>query len=139
MRKGIETDRPGFLTEFTEKFFGVGLLSSPVSTSMLAASCVVAMTASPIATLACLTSFSTTDYRNVCEKITVPTLIIHGDQDQTVPIVPTSKAAAELMDAAELEIYAGAPHGLFYTHRDDLNRDIAAFASDGAVTLTTRE
>ncbi len=139
MRKGIETDRPAFLTDFTEKFFGVGLLSSPVSNSMLAASCEVAMTASPIATLACLESFSTADYRAACSKITVSTLIIHGDQDQTVPIEPTSKAAAELMDAAELEIYAGAPHGLFYTHREDLNRDIAAFASEGTVNLTTRK
>lgn len=132
---GLRTDRPAFLTEFTEKFFGVGMLTSPVSMPMLAASCEVAMTASPIATLACVRSFSATDFRDQCKTIDVPVLVIHGDSDATVPIDPTGACAAAIIPNAELKIYSGAPHGLFYTHRYDLNRDIAAFVSEGRIAL----
>lgn len=135
MIAGLRTDRPGFLTDFAEKFFGVGMLSSPVSMPMLAANCEVAMTASPIATLACVRTFSATDFRAQCKAIDVPVLIIHGDSDATVPIDPTGSCAAAIIPQAELKIYSGAPHGLFYTHRYDLNRDIAAFVSEGRVAL----
>lgn len=135
MRNGLRDDRPGFLTGFTEKFFGVGMLTSPVSMPMLAANCEVAMTASPLATLACVTSFSSTDFRAQCAEINVPVLIIHGDGDQTVPIDVSGARAADLIPNAELEIYEGAPHGLFYTHRHELSQDIAAFASEGRVAL----
>ena len=135
MCEGLRSDRPAFLTDFTKTFFGAGLLSSPISDPMLAATCEVAMTASPIATLACLRSFSETDFRSVAKTIRSPVLIIHGDADATVPLDPTSKCAAEIIPNAEIDVYSGAPHGLFYTHRDDLNRDIAAFASEGKVAL----
>lgn len=136
MIAGLRTDRPGFLTDFAEKFFGVGMISSPVSMPMLAASCEVAMTASPIATLACVRTFSGTDFRAQCKTIDVPVLVIHGDSDATVPIDPTGACAAAIIPQAELKIYSGAPHGLFYTHRFDLNRDIAAFVSEGRVALS---
>ncbi|MEQ1654001.1 MAG: alpha/beta hydrolase [Hyphomicrobium sp.] len=136
MLDGLRDDRPAFLTNFTEKFFNVGMLSSPVSMPMLASSCEVAMTAAPIATLACVISFSSTDFRTQCAAITVPVLIVHGDSDQTVPIEISGARAAELIPNAELVIYEGAPHGLFYTHREDLAEDIAAFASEGRIALT---
>ena len=135
MQAGLLADRPAFLTDFTEKFFGVGLLSSPVSLPMIAASCEVAMTASALATVECVTTFSATDFRAECRAISVPVLIIHGDGDATVPVDASGKRAAELIPAAELKIYAGAPHGLFYTNRHELNRDIAAFVSDGRIAL----
>ncbi len=139
MQTALRADRPAFLTTFTEKFFGVGMITSPVSMPMIAASCESAMLASPVATLACLKSFSATDFREKARAITVPTLVIHGDADQTVPIAPTGQAAAELIPNAELKIYAGAPHGLFYTNRDELNADLAAFASEGRVMLEAAE
>ncbi|MFN0218154.1 MAG: alpha/beta fold hydrolase [Hyphomicrobium sp.] len=135
MKAGLRKDRAAFLTDFTETFFGVGVLSSPVSMPMLASICEVAMVASPRATLDCVDAFSSTDLRAACRAISVPTLVIHGDADKTTPIKPTGHAAAELIPHAELEIYEGAPHGLFYTHRERLNRDLAAFASEGAVVL----
>ncbi len=131
MQAGLRKDRPAFLTDFTEKFFGVGMISSPVSMPMLASCCEVAMTASPIATLECVTAFSATDFRAQAKSINVPTLVIHGDADQTVPIEPTGQAAAELIPTAELKIYSGAPHGLFYTNREELNQDLVAFVSEG--------
>jgi pimeloyl-ACP methyl ester carboxylesterase len=132
---GLRNDRPGFLTDFTEKFFGVGLLSSPVSMPMIAANCELAMHASPIATLACVRAFSATDLRGMAKGIHLPVLVIHGDADAIVPIEASGKRAAELIPNAQLKIYPNAPHGLFYTHRDELNRDIAAFASDGRIAL----
>lgn len=135
MIAGLRRDRPGFLTDFTEKFFSVGLLSSPVSMPMLAANCELAMHASPVATIACVRAFSATDFRGMAKGIHVPVLVIHGDADATVPIEASGKRAAELISSAELKIYPNAPHGLFYTHREELNRDIAAFASDGRVVL----
>ncbi len=135
IRDGLRKDRPAFLTDFTKGFFGVSMLSSPISDSFLAATCEVAMQASPIATLACVKSFSETDFRAAARTITVPTLVIHGDADATVPIAPSGKAATELIADADLEIYEGAPHGLTYTHRDRLNRDLAAFASEGRIVL----
>lgn len=135
MRAGLEEDRPAFLTEFAKTFFGFGLLSQPISDAMLAATCEVAMHASPIATLRAIRTFSETDFTAQLASINVPVRIIHGDADQTVPIAPTGKRAAELLPQGDLKIYEGAPHGLFYTHRHDLNRDIAAFASDGRIVL----
>lgn len=131
IQAGLRADRPAFLTDFTEKFFGVGYITSPVSMPMLASSCEIAMQASPIATLECVMAFSHTDFRTEARNITVPTLVIHGDADQTVPIEPTGKAAAELIPSAELKIYAGAPHGLFFTNKDELNQDLVAFVSEG--------
>lgn len=135
IQAGLRTDRPAFLTDFAEKFFGVGILSSPVSMPMLASTCEVAMTASPLATLACVKTFSETDFRAQCKMIDVPVLVIHGDADHIVPIDPTGACAAEIIPQAELKIYSGAPHGLFYTHRQDLVQDIAAFASEGRVAV----
>jgi non-heme chloroperoxidase len=123
----LTVDRPQFLTEFSEQFFGVGMLSSPVSQSMLSATCEDAMRASPVATLACVKAFSETDFRQDLKSIKVPTLIIHGDNDKTVPIESSGKETARLLPDARFEIYAGAPHGLFYTDKDRLNGDLAKF------------
>lgn len=135
MIAGVRKDRPAFLTDFTEKFFGVGLLSSPVSLPMIAANCELAMHASPLATLACVRAFSQTDLRGMTKGIHLPMLIIHGDADAIVPIEASSKRAANMIPDAQLKIYPNAPHGLFYTHRKELNSDIAAFASDGRIAL----
>jgi pimeloyl-ACP methyl ester carboxylesterase len=71
----------------------------------------------------------------MAKGIHLPVLVIHGDADAIVPIEASGKRAAELIPNAQLKIYPNGPHGLFYTHRDELNRDIAAFASDGRIAL----
>ncbi|MFZ4783679.1 MAG: alpha/beta fold hydrolase [Armatimonadaceae bacterium] len=135
MQDSLKLDRPDFLAGFTKTFFGVGMLSSPVSDNMLAANCQVAMQASPIATLDCVHSFSHTDFRAAAPNFNVETLIIHGDADKTVPIKPTSIAAAALIPGAILKVYPGAPHGLHYTHRHQLNADIAEFVTGSQLSL----
>lgn len=72
-------------------------------------------------------AFSATDFREDLARFDVPTLVIHGDDDQIVPIDAAGKASAELIDDAELIIYEGAPHGLADTHKDRLNQDLLNF------------
>ena len=80
-------------------------------------------------------SFSETDFRAALGEIAIPVRIIHGDADAVVPLAATGKRAATMIRNADLKVYQGAPHGLFYTNRHELNLDIAAFASDGRVVL----
>ena len=75
-----------------------------------------------------IAAFSATDMRPDLAKFDVPTLVVHGDDDQVVPYEVGGKASAALIDGAELKTYAGAPHGLTETHKDQLNADLLAFA-----------
>lgn len=124
---GLRKDRPDFLASFNKSFFGAGLLNFSVSTEIMQWSREVAMLASPKATIDCVRAFSETDFRADLPRIGVPTLIIHGDADGTVPIDASAKLAAKLMPAATLKIYEGEPHGLFHTAADRLNEDLRAF------------
>jgi len=87
----------------------------------------IALMASIKGTLDCVTAFSETDFRPDMAKIDVPTLVIHGDDDQIVPFETTGKRAAELIRGAELKVYSGAPHGFAVTHAQQLNEDLLAF------------
>jgi len=78
-------------------------------------------------TFDCIKAFSETDFTEDLKQFDVSTLIIHGDDDQIVPIGSTSLRSAKLVKNATLKIYAGAPHGLAYTHKDQLNADLLAF------------
>ena len=78
-------------------------------------------------TFECIKAFSETDFTEDLKKFDVPTLIIHGDDDQIVPIGNAALRSAKLVKNATLKVYAGAPHGLAYTHKDQLNTDLLAF------------
>jgi non-heme chloroperoxidase len=123
----IKDDRIGFLEDFGKKFFGVTALHHPVSSPLLNYYSMVASMASPRATLQCANAFSTTDFRAEMTYINVPTLIIHGDADKTVPIESSSDITAKLISANEYKVYEGAPHGLFYTEKEKLNEDLVKF------------
>ncbi|QMU26921.1 alpha/beta fold hydrolase [Adhaeribacter radiodurans] len=126
---GLKKDRIGFLDDFGKKFFGVNLVNHPVSTPLLDYYRMLASVASPRATEQCGIAFSQTDFRNDVKAITVPTLIIHGDDDKTVPIDASGNRTAALIPAAQYIVYEGAPHGLFYTHKERLNQDLISFLS----------
>ncbi|QXV63645.1 alpha/beta hydrolase [Mucilaginibacter sp. 21P] len=123
----LQADRPGFLGTFGKQFYGVGLLSNPVSSERLTYDLICAMQATLKSTLQCATAFSSTDLRPYMSSINVPTLVIHGDNDQTVPIAATGQQAAEMISGAEFIIYEGEPHGLFITAKDQLNQDLIEF------------
>ena len=127
MLKQMTDDRPAFLEGFNRDFFGVSMLSHPVSNALLQQSANAAMHASPIATIECAKAFSSTDFRADVAKINVPALIIHGDADKTVPIDATGRESAKLIPNAVLKIYEGEPHGLWFTSKERLNQDLVDF------------
>ena len=127
MVSGLEADRPHFLTTFGKGFYGVGLLTSPVSSEMLDWSQWMALQASPIATVDCVRAFSETDFRPDLAAFTIPTLVIHGDADATVPAKIAGKAAAAGIRGSIYKEYSGAPHGLFITEKDRLTADLLEF------------
>ena len=128
--EGLKKDRPGFLAAFGKQFYGVGMLTFSISSDFLQWSQNLAMLGSPKATIDCVRAFSETDFRADLKALTVPTLIIHGEADATVPAKVSAEQTVKLVPRAELKIYPGAPHGLFYTDRDRLNADLLAFMSD---------
>lgn len=130
---GIRKDRPGFLDGFGKDFFGVSLLSHPVSQPFLEHFRTLATLSSSHATIECAKSFAFTDFRNDLPAVTVPTLIIHGDADKTVPIEASGERTAKALPHALYRVYEGAPHGLWYTHRDQLNADLISFINSGTV------
>ena len=81
----------------------------------------------PLAVLNCWKSMLHFDCREVLYKIDIPTLIVHGDDDQIVPIDASGRAAAKLVKNSKLLVYAGAPHGLTDTHKDQFNKDMLNF------------
>jgi non-heme chloroperoxidase len=123
----IKEDRIGFVDNFGKAFFGVNIINKPLSTPLMEYYRMLCSFASPRATLKCAESFSYTDFRDELDFVKVPTLIIHGDDDKIVPIDLTSKKTAEAIRQNTYIVYEGAPHGLFYTHKDKLNNDLLNF------------
>ena len=109
------------------KFFGVGMLTHPVSNELLEWARSVSMQASLKATLACAKAFATTDFRPDLAAFSVPTLVIHGTDDKTVPIDAAGRAAAKGIAQSTLVEYDGAPHGLFATEKSRLTHDLLDF------------
>jgi pimeloyl-ACP methyl ester carboxylesterase len=127
INEAIKNDRPGFMENFAKDFYGVSEINNPVSSAFLANNLNKVMEASPIATLECANSFAFTDFRGDMKNINVPTLIIHGDSDKIVPIQATGEQSSRLIKDSNLIIYPGAPHGLWYTEREQLNKDLMKF------------
>lgn len=138
MIDGLMKDRPAFLETFGKGFFGVTLLNHAVSKPVLDWSQSLALPASLKATLDCVRSFSETDFRNDFATINVPALIIHGKDDKTVPLESSGERTARLLPTATYKAYDGAPHGLFITHKDELNKDLLEFLGHPAAELADR-
>ena len=127
MVEGLQKDRPNFLATFGKAFFGAGLLNFTVTSEILQWSQGMALLGSPKATQDCVRAFSETDFRRDMGAFRVPTLVIHGDSDATVPVDKSGRIAASMIPGAELVEYSGAPHGLFFTEKDRLNHDLLKF------------
>lgn len=127
MKAPILKDRPAFLAQFAEQFYGVGYITSPVSQAVLDHFVTMALQGGLPGTLACIDSFGKTDFRPDLAAFHVPTLIVHGTSDKTVPIDPSARAAAAGIAQARLIEYDGEPHGLNVTAKDRLTRDLIDF------------
>lgn len=124
----IRKDRANFFHKtFMPQFFGVGLLSQPVSAETIDLATATAMMAGLKPTLACAEAFAHTDFRADLAAFRVPTLIIHGTSDKTVPIDAAGRAAASGIADSTLIEYEGAPHGLNVTDSDRLTADLLTF------------
>jgi len=128
---GIVEDRPAFLEQFVTMFFTAGkpsLLNKPkVSDAQQAYALAIAEMASPKGTLDCTVAFATTDFRDDLTKITVPTLVIHGDSDAIVPFEVSGKRTHEAIAGSEVVVIEGAPHGVTVSHKEEWNRHVLAF------------
>lgn len=124
MSASLKEDRAKFFGAFFEDFFGVGLLSQPVSDEVLLWARTLAMQASLKATLACADAFARTDFRAELPAVRVPTLLLHGSADKTVPIEASSRLAAAGIAQSLLVEYEGAPHGLLATHKARVAADL---------------
>jgi non-heme chloroperoxidase len=108
-------------------FFGFNRPGAKVSQGLIDWFWMQGMTAGHKNTYDCIKAFSETDFTEDLKKFDVPTLVIHGDDDQVVPIDAAGRASAKLVKNAKLTVYPGAPHGLTDTHKDKLNADLLAF------------
>ena len=132
--ENLEKDRFDFLKTFGKMFYGYGVISHPVSEAMLEFSQAMAMTASPLATINLVRAWSETDFRDDLSAITVPTLVIHGTSDHTVPIDNSARRTVQLLKHGELIEYDGAPHGLNVTAAKKLNEDLLRFLGRPSAT-----
>lgn len=132
MIKQIEEDRFGFLATFGKGFFSGGITHKGVSQPTLDWMQAICQIASPRATVACVKAFAGTDFRADLKKIKVPTLVIHGTSDGIVPAPVSGERMKEFVPHSEYIEYSGAPHGLFITDKDKLNKDLLEFVKAGA-------
>lgn len=139
MTRGIKEDRAAFFRTFFDQFYGVGYISKPVSQAVLDLSWMTAMQAGLLPTLKAAEAFATTDFRPDLPAFKVPTLIVHGTADKTVPIDATGRAAAKAIAGATLIEYDGAPHGLFATEKERLIGDLLQFLGSGGSGFMLRE
>jgi non-heme chloroperoxidase len=128
IRAGCIADRSQFYRDLAAgPFFGANRPGARVSQGTIDAFWLRGMQAGHKNTLDCIKAFSETDFTGDLKKFDVPTLIIHGDDDQVVPIGASALASAQIVKHATLKVYAGAPHGLTDTHQTQLGGDLLAF------------
>ncbi len=128
--ENLKKDRVTFLESFHKNFYNYGLLSQSVSQAQLNYDWSISSQASPIATIKCAESWANTDFRTELKNVTVPTLIVHGDDDQIVPIKTAGAQASKGIVNNQYHVISGAPHGLNVTHADELNKILINFLNN---------
>lgn len=121
MLDAVRKDRIAFLEQFFPNFYNYESGSKGVSADLIPFSKWIAWGASPLGTQQCIVAFGTTDFRKDLKKITVPTLVVHGDSDRIVPFDVSGKRSHEMIKGSRLEVLKGAPHGFAATHAQQLN------------------
>jgi len=127
IRTGVLADRSQFFKDLAVTFYGANRPGAKVSQGLRDSFWLQGMQSGFKGVIDCIKAFSETDFTEDLKKFDVPTLIIHGDDDQIVPIADSAKLAAKLIQGATLKVYKGASHGLCSTHKDRVNMDLLAF------------
>jgi len=125
-KRGLEDDRNGFFDQFTRQFFSAGG-ELKVSEDTRQEALAICRQSDEKATLGCLEAFATTDFRDDLTKVSVPTLVIHGDADGIVPFEGSGKRTHEAIESSELQVIEGGPHGINASHAGEFNRALLEF------------
>jgi len=127
IRAGVLADRSQFFRDLTMPFYGANRTGANVSQGLRDFFWLQGMQAGFKAVFDCIKAFSETDFTEDLKRIDVPTLIMHGDDDQIVPIGSSAMLSSKLVKGSVLKVYPGAPHGMCSTHKDQINEDLLAF------------
>jgi non-heme chloroperoxidase len=127
IRKGVLSDRSQFFKDLTMPFYGYNRPGAKVSEGVRESFWLQGMMAGMPASYFCIKAFSETDQTEDLKRIDKPTLILHGDDDQIVPIGDSAMLSSKLVKGATLKVYKGAPHGMCTTLKDEVNADLLAF------------
>jgi non-heme chloroperoxidase len=127
IRANVLADRSQFFKDLTMPFYGANRPGTKVSQGLRDSFWLQGMQTGFRGTFDCIKAFSETDFIEDLKKFDVPTLVIHGDDDQIVPIGASALLSSKLIKDSTLKVYKGAPHGLCSTHKDQVNADLLAF------------
>ncbi len=127
IRAGVAGDRSQFFKDLSAAFYGANRPGNKATQGMRDAFWLAGMQCGFKGALDCIKAFSETDFTEDLKKFDVPTLIIHGEDDQIVPIGAAALQSSKLVKDASLKVYPGAPHGITDTHKQELNADLLAF------------
>jgi non-heme chloroperoxidase len=132
IKQAIAADRPAFLSKFFADFYNVDVLrGTRISDEAVRLSWNVGAGASPKGTLDCVSTW-VTDFRQDLRRFNVPTLVVHGDADRITPLAATGTPTHEAVKGSRLLVVKGGPHGLNWTHADEVNRELVAFVGQAA-------
>jgi non-heme chloroperoxidase len=127
LRANVKADRSQFFTDLRAPFYGANRPGSKVSDGLRHSFWLQGMMCGFPAAYYCIKAFSESDCTEDLKKFDIPTLILHGDDDQIVPIVAAGMLSSKIVKGAEFKIYKGAPHGMCSTLKDEINADLLAF------------
>ncbi|WP_375513393.1 alpha/beta hydrolase [uncultured Nostoc sp.] len=127
IRMGVTNHRSQFYEDLSESFYGANRPGTKVSLGLRQQFWLQSMQVGLKGALDCIKAFSETDFTDDLKKFDVPTLMIHGDDDQIVPIANSARLFSQIVKGATLKVYSGADHGLFSTHQEQFNTDLLAF------------
>ncbi len=127
LRASVLADRSQFFEDLSAPFYGANRPGSKVSQGLRDSFWMQGMLCGMNAAYDCIKAFSETDFTEDLKKFDVPTLILHGDDDQIVPIVAAAMLSSKMIKGAKLKVYPGAPHGMCSTLKDEINADLLSF------------
>ena len=127
IRAGVLADRSQFFKDLTLPFYGYNRPGAKISEGVRESFWLQGMTAGFPAAYCCIKAFSETDLTEDLKKMDIPTLFLHGDDDQIVPIADSAMLAVKLVKNGTLKVYKGPPHGMCTTHKNQVNGDLLAF------------
>jgi non-heme chloroperoxidase len=127
LRSAVLADRSQFFRDWSAAFYGANRNGAKISQGLRDSFWLQGMMAGFVGVIECIKAFSETDFTEDLKKFDIPTLLIHGDDDQVVPIGASAMLSSKIVKGATLKIYPGAPHGLCSTLKDQVNQDLLQF------------